>query len=435
MLPDRSKHTIAVCSVVFMVVFAGCGGLSDSTSPTTPTANGSLETVATTQPQTNYTRLYKQTIDSVVSIRSVGRSRQGSLGSGFIYRLTNGAGYIVTNAHVVSGVNTVAVKFQRQGAWRTGTVIGKDTYTDLAVIKVTDLPSFADALSLARKEPTPGQKVVALGNPYGLTGTITNGLISAVNRTMPSGAGFPIPDTIQTGAPINPGNSGGPLVSLQGKVLGVNRATRQGAENIGFAISADIVRQVVPVLINQSEYNHAYLGTRTIPVTQPIATANGLSTTRGVLVLTVNEGSPADGVLQPVTGAERIRGGRVPVGGDVIVEIENVTVSSPQDLLSYLMLHTRPGDTVSLTIIRDGSRMTVQVTLETRPPPSQAQSQIRSVNSHYSSDSDHLQYRKQDIAIRERDHQSEKHRNEKRYAGSDPHRPRLARTEQLQSLT
>lgn len=359
-----------------------------------------MGTVANTQ--TNYTHLYRQTIDSVVSIRSVGQSRQGSLGSGFIYRLTDGTGYIVTNAHVVSGVTTVGVKFQRQGAWRTGTVTGRDVYTDLAVIKVTDPPSFAEALPLATQEPTPGQKVVALGNPYGLTGTITNGLVSAINRTMPSRTGFPIPDTIQTGAPINPGNSGGPLVSLQGKVLGVNRATRQGAENIGFAISADIVRQVVPVLINQSEYNHAYLGARTKSVTQPLATANDLSTARGVFVLAVQDGSPADGVLQPATGTERIRGGQVPVGGDVIVEIENVTVSSRQALQSYLMLHTRPGETVSLTIIRDGSRRTVQVTLGTRPSPRRSQSRVRSVDGFQSSDSDRPQHRIQDITVRER---------------------------------
>lgn len=387
MLSDRSKQsvstkrTIAIFSVVLMVLLAGCGGLSNPTATpsnttATATADDQTETRAITGTATNYTRLYRQTIDSVVSIRSVGRDSRGSLGSGFIYRLTNGTGYIVTNAHVVSGVNTVGVKFQRQGAWRTGTVIGRDVYTDLAVIKVTDPPSGADALPLATEEPTPGQKVVALGNPYGLTGTITNGLVSAVNRTMPSGAGFPIPDTIQTGAPINPGNSGGPLVSVEGKVLGVNRATRKGAENIGFAISADMVRQVVPVLINKSEYNHAYLGARTISVTQPIATANGLSTTRGVFVLAIDEGSPADRVLQSTTGAERIHGGRVPVGGDVILKIENVTVSSRQDLLSYIMLHTRPGETVSLTIIRDGSRMTVQVTLGTRPPPSQARSRF-----------------------------------------------------------
>jgi serine protease Do len=391
MLSDRfersvsTKHAITICVVVLMVMIAGCGGLSGSTSTSTTTPSGTTANGSTggaspanaTAPQTNYTRVYQQTIDSVVSIRSVGQSRRGSLGSGFIYRISNGTGYIVTNAHVVQRVSSVGVKFQRQGAWRTGTVIGRDVYTDLAVIKVTNPPSFADALPLATQQPTPGQKVVALGNPYGLTGTITNGLISAVNRTMPSGAGFPIPDTIQTGAPINPGNSGGPLVSLQGKVLGVNRATRQGAENIGFAISADIVRQVVPALINQSEYNHAYLGVRPRPVTQPIATANDLSTTRGVFVLAVNNGSPADGVLQPATGTEQIRGGEVPVGGDVIVEIENVTVSSRQALLSYLMLHTRPGETISLTIIRDGSRMTVQVTLGTRPSPSQAQRVVR----------------------------------------------------------
>jgi serine protease Do len=392
--PDRSgTRAIAVCVVVLMLI-AGCGGLSgpastptSTQSNTTSTANGVGSTGAgssTTNTSSKYTRVYQQTIDSVVSIRSVGRSNQGGLGSGFVYRITNetgnGTGYIVTNAHVVGGAETIGVKFRRQAVWRTGTVIGKDVYTDLAVIKVSDPPSFTDALPLATRQPAPGQKVVALGNPYGLTGTITHGIVSAVNRTMPSGAGFPIPDTIQTDAPINPGNSGGPLVTLQGKVIGVNRATRENSENIGFAISADMVRQVVPALINRSEYNHAYLGTRTRHVTQPIAAANNLSTTRGVMVLAVKNGSPADGVLQPVTGFEQIRGGRVPVGGDIILKIENTSISSRPSLLSYLMLHTRPGETVSLTILRDGNRMTVQVTLGTRPSPSQVQTRFRSIH-------------------------------------------------------
>jgi serine protease Do len=374
-----------------MTMIAGCGGLGGQTSQSdsTSTANNVETTVAGNTSSTNnssskYTQVYRKTIDSVVSIRSVEQSSQGSLGSGFMYRITNGTGYVVTNAHVVSGASTIGVKFRRQGVWRTGTVIGRDVYSDLAVIKVSDPPSFSEALPLATQQPVPGQKAVALGNPYGLSGTVTHGIISAINRTMPSGAGFPIPDTIQTDTPINPGNSGGPLVSLQGKVLGINRATRQGAENIGFAISADVVRQVVPALINKSEYNHSYLGVRTFPVNQPIATANELSNTSGLMVLTVNNGSPADGVLQPATGTEQIRGGEVPVGGDVIVKVENVSVSSRQALRSYLMLHTRPGDTISLTIIRDGNRMTVQVKLGTRPPPGQAQSQFRSRRSSYS---------------------------------------------------
>jgi serine protease Do len=395
--PDRSgKRAIAVCVVVLMLI-AGCGGFSGSSTPTstqpdtTSAANevGSTGTASsTTGAPSKYTRVYQQSIDSVVSIRSVGRSNQGSLGSGFVYRITNGTGngtgYIVTNAHVVSGADVVGVKFRRQAVWRTGTVIGRDVYTDLAVIKVSDPPSFTSALSLATQQPAPGQKVVALGNPYGLTGTITHGIVSAVNRTMPSGAGFPIPDTIQTDAPINPGNSGGPLVTLQGNVIGVNRATREGSENIGFAISADIVRQIVPALINRSEYNHAYLGARTRHVTQPMAAANSLSTTRGVMVLAINEGSPAEGVLQPATGFEQIRGGRVPVRGDIILKIENTSISSRPSLLGYLMLHTRPGDTVSLTILRDGTRMTVQVTLGTRPSPNQAQTRFRSRQLSYS---------------------------------------------------
>ncbi|MFB6267860.1 MAG: S1C family serine protease [Halodesulfurarchaeum sp.] len=334
---------------------ADAGGQS-SIGP--PVANPQL--VSATEGPSNYTRLYRETIDSVVKIRV--RTPQGvAQGSGFIYD----GRYIVTNQHVVAGGTSISVQFS-DGVWREGEVVGADVYTDLAVIRVDSIPDGAEALPVARTDPEPGQRVVALGSPFGLEGTITHGIVSGVNRSMRVEGGFSIPDTVQTDAPINPGNSGGPLVSMQGTVVGVNRA-KEG-DNVGFAISADVVRTVVPKLIQTGEFEHSYIGIRTLPVTPTIADAIDLQRPRGILVVQVLEGTPAAGVFQAAT-VETTEEGVTASGGDVIVAIEGNPIRSNQDLSRYLLLHTSPGETVTMTVLRDGERRTLQFTLGSRPEP------------------------------------------------------------------
>lgn len=308
----------------------------------------------------DYTELYNRTIDSVVQIQTAGGS-----GSGFVFDIDEGnsTSYVVTNQHVVNQSNRVGVRFAR-GETRPGTVIGTTRTADLAVVRVEEAPGYVEALSVANETPRPGDRVAAIGSPLGLETTITSGIVSGVNRTSP--VGFPLPNTIQTDAPINPGNSGGPLVACDtGAVIGVNQAG--GGENIGFAIGASIVEQTVPALIDQGDYAYPLLGVQGVTLTQPLAEANDFNVTDGVYVVDTIDGTPAAETFQGATGSTVVSGQRVPLGGDVIVAIGNQTVESREDLLSYLFTETRPDETVQVTIVRDGTRQTVNVTLGERP--------------------------------------------------------------------
>ncbi|WP_321112706.1 S1C family serine protease [Halorussus salinisoli] len=315
----------------------------------------------------DYQSLYNETIGSVVTVQVLTQNGQG-LGSGFVY---DGEGRIVTNQHVVGNASTVEVQFDR-GEWRTAEVVGRDAYSDLAVLDVENSPNYADPLDLEPAVPDPGKPVAAFGSPLGLPGTITNGIVSGTNRSIPAGGAqgpqFRIPNTVQTTAAINPGNSGGPLVDCDGQVVGVNTAALSGSENTGFAVPARRVERVVPALIENGSYAHSFLGITSADVTPIVAEANDLNVTRGLLVRRVVPGSPADGVLEGGGGTERVRGVEVPVGGDVIVAIDGREVDSGEDLSSYLT-EARPGDTVTLTILRDGERMQVEIELGERPPP------------------------------------------------------------------
>ena len=376
-----------------MLLLAGCAGLPGSGAPSTTggtsgTQQGggqggaqgtSLQQSSQGGTACDYASLYDRTIDSVVSVRA-----NGGLGSGFVYRVggdggtatatgtpaPNGTSYVVTNAHVVGQADSVQVQFAREET-RSGSVVGRDRYSDLAVIRVGGTPGYVDALPVARSAPEPGRPVAAMGNPFGLEETITHGIVSGVNRSMPTQGGFSIPNVVQTDAPISPGNSGGPLVTCGGTVVGVNSAgiAAQGAENIGFAISPALVNQVVPTLIRSGQYDHPYLGISSSPFTPSLAGANDFEETGGVYVHRVVEGGPASGVLQGSSDVVVRDGQRVPVGGDLIVAVEGQPIASMEDLSSYLVTETRPGDTVTLTVLRDGERRQVQVTLGERPEP------------------------------------------------------------------
>ncbi|WP_083258885.1 S1C family serine protease [Halodesulfurarchaeum formicicum] len=333
-----------------IVVFGADAG--PSVDPPAPAETGATDG--------NLTELYEQTADSVAKLR-VETDAGTSQGSGFLYDRR----HVVTNAHVVQGATDLTVQFS-DGAWRTGTVVGTDPYTDLAVVRVDSVPNGVEPLPLAESVPRPGQPVAAFGSPFGLQGTITHGIVSGVNRSMRVNGGFSVPDTVQTDAPVNPGNSGGPLVSMDGTVVGVNRA-KEG-DNIGFAISARLVERVVPELIADGSITHSFVGIRTVPVTPSVAAENDLERATGIAVVETTADGPADGVLQAGNWTGTSSGG-VPSDADVIVAIDGQPVHSQEDLSRYLMLHTRPGETVSLTVYRGGQRLTVDVTLGERPSP------------------------------------------------------------------
>ncbi len=346
--------------------------------------------------QPDYNDVYEDVMPSVVSVY-VGATDEDATGpgrgagSGFVY---DERGHVVTNHHVVAppratrsrrgrpGIevvesDAVELRFGR-GDWRTADVVGTDPHTDLAVVRVDDPPDYAKPLPVAGSSPEPGEPVAALGNPMGLDGSISSGIVSGTNRSMPTGGGFALPDTVQTDAPINPGNSGGPLVAVGGSdgdrgergrqpaVVGVNRA-RQG-DNIGFAVSPEIVERVVPSLIEDGRHRHPYLKVSTLDVSPAVAEANGLDEPRGVLVVDVRLG-PSSGALIESTRTVEVRGREVPVGGDVVLAIDGQPVDAHEELMRYLVTACEPGETVELTVLRDGVERTVEVELAERPAP------------------------------------------------------------------
>jgi serine protease Do len=298
---------------------------------------------------------------------------QSALGSGFVWDKN---GNIVTNNHVVSGAEKIEVTFS-DGTILPATLIGADPDSDLAVIKV-DAP--ADHLSPVQMGDSAsakvGQLAIAIGDPFGLEGTMTTGIISAVGRSLPSdetaAQSYTIPDVIQTDAPINPGNSGGVLVDAQGHVLGVTSAIEspvRASAGIGFAIPSAIVDNVVPALIKDGKYVHTWLGISGTTLVPSLAKAMNLdSSQRGALVEEIIPNSPAEkaglrGSSQQVT----LDGQNTNVGGDVITAIDNQPVVEMDDLIAYLARSTKVDQKVTLTLLRDGKQETLEVTLRARP--------------------------------------------------------------------
>ena len=309
----------------------------------------------------DFRELYRDVIPAVVSVYR-GTGGTSGAGSGFVYDER----HVVTNEHVVRGVDALDVRFA-DGAWRSGEVVGRDAYTDLAVVRVEDLPESAAPLAVSASNPDPGTPVAALGNPLGLDGSITVGIVSGANRSMGSAGGFAIPDIVQTDAPINPGNSGGPLVTVgEGgyEVVGVNRA--KTGDNVGFAVSPEIVTRVVPDLLAEGRFRHSFLRTRTIDVTPSVAAANGLDDPRGVLVVEVRGDVGGDG-LRGCSRSVDVEGRAVPVGGDVVVGVGGEPVRTHEELMRHLIAETRPGEPLSVDVLRDGDPVTLTVTLDERP--------------------------------------------------------------------
>ncbi|GBC72663.1 Periplasmic serine endoprotease DegP [archaeon HR04] len=317
------------------------------------------------------TELFKYAEQSVVQI-SVQKGSARGIGSGFIYDLQ---GHVVTNYHVVENASRVNVTFLDGTEYRAR-VVGVDPYTDIAVIKVDDV-------SRDKLRPLPlgdssklevGEQVAAIGNPFGLSGSMTSGIVSQLGRMLETANGFNIPDVIQTDAAINPGNSGGPLLNMYGEVVGVNTAiaSRTGEfAGIGFAIPSNTVKRIVPVLIEEGKYRHPWLGVSGRDVNAEIAEILGLKEARGFLVIDVVANSAAEkagikGGSRTVTLSD---GSMIKVGGDVIIAIDGNPVRKINDILVYLQRAKSVGDQITLTVVRDGNVMDVRATLLERPNP------------------------------------------------------------------
>ena len=308
--------------------------------------------------------LFQQVDQSTVSIDAVGNSI--SQGSGFVY---TERGHIITNEHVIAGADRIDVTFT-DGTTSRAQVVGKDVYTDLAVLKVNK--NNLDPLELGdSSQVQEGQAAVAIGNPFGLSGTMTSGIISAKNRNLRIEGGFSIPNVVQTDAAINPGNSGGPLMNIRGEVVGVNTAiqSRSGTFNgVGFAVPSNTVERVASQIIDDGKYQHSWIGVSGIDVNSELAEEMDLDSNNGFLVVDVVEDSPADKAgIRPGNETIEIGSQEYRIGGDVIVAIDDAEVTGIDDVLNYLAQQTEPGDTVTLEVIRDGERIEVPVTLSSRP--------------------------------------------------------------------
>jgi S1-C subfamily serine protease len=328
--------------------------------------------------------LFRDTQQSVVQVSGTATNNNDALsgvtlGSGFVY---DTSGHIVTNYHVVAGDDDISITFIDGTVYRAR-VVGTDQYSDLAVLRIQD------DIPTDKLKPLPlgnssslrvGQEVVAIGNPFGLSGSMTEGIVSGLNRLIPvyqdplSNAAVPafsIPDVIQTDAAINPGNSGGPLLDMEGEVIGINSAifsTTGGFAGIGFAIPSNTIDQVAPSLIATGSYQHPWLGVSGIDMTPEIAEAIGLGEPRGFLVIEAAPGGPADsaGVQGGDTPAQ-LDGREIALGGDVILAINDKDIRKIDDVLGYLQQATKVGETVTLTVWRDGQISQINVTLGPRP--------------------------------------------------------------------
>ena len=294
-----------------------------------------------------------------------------ALGSGFVY---DQDGHILTNYHVISDPNSVEVTFV-DGDSYSAKVIGQDPYSDIAVLQITDdgfqkhIPPLKAANSSALQV---GEQVIAIGNPFGLSGTLTSGVISQMGRVLPNDiTGYSISNIIQTDAAINPGNSGGPLLNTKGEMVGVNTAIFSNTgvySGVGFAIPSNMVQKVVSSLLKNGSYEHPYMGITGITVSPEISNATHLNDTKGILVVDITADSPADkagirggDVLTTVDGQD------IRLGGDIIVAIDNQSVRAMEDLLSYLEEKKAVGDNIELSVIRDGKTQHIDMILTARP--------------------------------------------------------------------
>ncbi len=346
---------LALGAGVGAAVYAGVGGGSGSTTTTTVAETSTVQPAARTTTVSSLTQLYKNVTPGVVDITVTSTSSGNSFGFGTQQTQAEGTGFvydtkgdILTAAHVVDGASSIKVHFQ-DGKTATATLVGKDDSTDTAVIKVSVDSSELHPLTIGSSASVlPGEEVVAIGSPFGLTETMTAGIVSAIGRTITAPNNFSISGAIQTDAPINHGNSGGPLLDTSGKVVGINvqiDSSSNGSEGVGFSTPIDTVKSVADTLIAGGKVQHAYLG---IQVSDATSTA-------GAKVDTVVSGAPAD-----TAGLK---------AGDVITAIDGKAIANADALTASVNTY-KPGDKITVTVNRSGSTKSITVTLGSRPASS-----------------------------------------------------------------
>jgi len=293
---------------------------------------------------------------------------ESGLGSGFVF---DKKGHIATNAHVVNDAKKIVVTFL-DGRSYNAEIIGTDEYTDLAVIKVdVDLVLLRPLALGDSSNLKVGEQIAAIGNPFGLSGSMTSGIVSQLGRLLPSGSGYSIPDVIQTDAAINPGNSGGPLLNMRGEVVGINTAIQSTTgefTGVGFAIPSKTIVKIVPTLIEKGEYKHPWIGISGRDIDPDLAKVLGLKDAVGFLVVTVVENSPAS--KAGLIGSEKtveVQGINYPIGGDIILSVDGIEVRQIDDILIHLQRAKSVGDEMVLEVLRDNRTTNVTIILQERP--------------------------------------------------------------------
>lgn len=330
--------------------------LQDQVSELQGFQNATFQTINIFQNETALIEIYQNVRDSVVLVQGRG-DNSGVQGSGFVYSFS-GRMVVITNNHVVEGTQSLSVTFSNGNGY-AATVLGRDAYADLAILSVNDAPAemFKPLEIVSSSTLRVGEPVIAIGNPYGLVGSLTTGVVSALGRTIQenTAGGFSIANVIQTSAPINPGNSGGPLLNSVGNVVGVTTAIVSESQGLGFAIPANTILREISSLVNTGSYlGHSYLGVSGQDMSYNLAQEVGASVTFGWRIAQVVPRGPSDGVIRV---------------GDIIIALNGQPIRNNDDLASYLEEHTMPGDRLVLTVIRGDSATDVTVVLGTRPQP------------------------------------------------------------------
>ena len=312
--------------------------------------------------------IFEKSEESIVQVSVLRGESEGGMGSGFVY---SDEGYVITNQHVVQDAQKVMITFLDGEAY-IGNVIGSERDLDIAVVKVEPTNTYLQPIKIGdSSELKVGEKIAAIGNPFGLSGSMTAGIVSQMGRLLPQETGYSIPDVIQTDAAINPGNSGGPLINMKGEVVGINTAIQSATgefSGIGFAVPSNTVKKVVPVLIENGEFKHPWMGISGTDVDPELAEVRGLKSSKGFLVVSVIEGSPAETAgLLGVTETEERDGREFALDGDIILSIDGETVRKISDILVHLQREKSVGDEMVLSVNRNGEMLELTMILEERP--------------------------------------------------------------------
>ena len=364
---------IATVAIIF-AIFVSFNSIADNDSNELIVSNGDYgETVGeVTGIERSYEYslidIFEKSEESIVQVSVLRGESDGGMGSGFVY---SDEGYVITNQHVVQDAKKVMITFLDGEAY-IGNVIGVDRDLDIAVVKVEPTNTYLQPIKIGDSSKLKvGEKIAAIGNPFGLSGSMTSGIVSQMGRLLPQESGYSIPDVIQTDAAINPGNSGGPLINMKGEVVGINTAIQSATgefSGIGFAVPSNTVKKVVPVLIQDGVFKHPWMGISGTDVDPELAEVRELNSSKGFLVVSVIEGSPAETAgLLGVTETKEMDGREYALDGDIILSIDGETVRKISDILVHLQREKSVGDQMVLSVNRNGEILELTMILEERP--------------------------------------------------------------------